>query len=118
MPRQRRDRATMTHRYSAPGTYPVTAYIFGASGYIDSIETDVEVVENDDGEVPSPNPNPEDFPGNISAPLPVDDAEDVRVPEPEDRLNLAVERLNRGVIAGQVGKALDQHFTSGALVTG
>ncbi|MBK8267661.1 MAG: PKD domain-containing protein [Planctomycetes bacterium] len=73
------DRATMTHRYVAPGTYSVTAYIFGSAGYVDSLTTDITVVENDDGEGPTPVPSPEDFPGAISAPLPVDDATDVAV---------------------------------------
>lgn len=71
------NRATMTHRYTAPGTYTVIAYIFGSEGLIGQITTDIEVVENDDGENPTPNPGPEDFPGAVSSPIPADDAEEV-----------------------------------------
>lgn len=71
------DRATMTHRYTAPGTYPVTAYIFGASGFVDQIESEIVVVENDNGNGPGPNPTPEDLPGNITAPVPADNADGV-----------------------------------------
>lgn len=72
------DRATMTHRYPAPGQYPVTAYVFGSAGLVDQIDTTIDVVENDQNG-PAPQPNPEDFPGLISAPFPAGDATEVAV---------------------------------------
>ncbi len=72
------DRATITHRYSAPGTYAVTAYIFGSGGFVDQITTNIVVDQN--GVQPPPNgQNPEDLPGNISAPFPVNNAAEVAV---------------------------------------
>lgn len=73
------DRATIQHVYAAPGSYTVTAYVFGAAGFVDQITTTVEVAEDEDNPVPAPEPNPDDLPGPISQPQPADDAENVSV---------------------------------------
>ncbi len=73
------DRATIQHLYNAPGSYSVTAYIFGAAGFVDQITTTVVVQEDPDNPNPEPEPNPDDLPGPISQPQPADDAENVSV---------------------------------------
>lgn len=73
------DRATMSHRYAAAGTYEVTAFLFDANGFVDQIINTVTVLPNDTTPGPGPGPDPLDLPGNISSPSPVDEAEDVPV---------------------------------------
>ena len=73
------NRATMTHRYAAPGTYEVTAFLFDADGFVDQIINTITVLPNDGNPEPPPPPNPLDLPGNVSSPSPADTTENVAV---------------------------------------
>lgn len=68
-------RTTITYKYAAPGTYNVTAYIFGTDGNIaTTLNNDITVLPGD-----GVNPPTGDLPGLISAANPADGAENVNV---------------------------------------
>lgn len=68
---------SITHRYDAPGSFEVTAFLFDADGFVDQITTTINV--EDDGQGPGPDPTPEDLPEAATSPFPTDGAEDVPV---------------------------------------
>ncbi len=74
------DRATISHRYTATGSFEVTAFIFDANGFVDQLSSVINVVPGngiDPG--PNPNPDPEDLPTSASGPIPSDGASDVDI---------------------------------------
>jgi len=74
------DRATISHRYAATGTFEVTAFIFDANGFVDQLSSVINVVPgNGTDPGPNPNPDPEDLPTSASGPIPADGASDVDV---------------------------------------
>lgn len=68
------DRATIQYRYSATGTYQVTAFVFTQAGLAAQINGAVKVVENG-GDPPAPS----ELPGVITGANPKDNATDVTV---------------------------------------
>lgn len=70
-------RATITHRYNAPGGYSVIAYVFSSGQMVAQITGSITVLAN--GEPPEPEPNPADLPETIKGPNPTDDAQNVSV---------------------------------------
>ncbi len=72
------NQATISHRYLAPGDYVVTAYLFGAEGFVDQVDGTI-TVEPDDSDVPPDGELPEDLPGTVSGPSPANGATNVAV---------------------------------------
>ena len=73
------DRATISHIYTAPGTFEVTAFIFDANGFVDQLSSIVNVLPGN-GNNPGPNPGPDgDLPTMASGPIPANGATDVDV---------------------------------------
>jgi len=68
------DRATIQYRYSATGTYQVTAFIFDQNGLAAQVNGTVKVVPNDNDP-----PAPSDLPGAITGANPGNDATEVNV---------------------------------------
>lgn len=69
-------RTTITHQYANTGTYQVTAFVFGPSGFIDQINSSVTVMQGDGSGTPVDPTTPE-RPGAITNPSPADNAVDV-----------------------------------------
>ena len=70
---------SITHRYDAPGSFDVTAFLFDADGFVDQITTMVNVADDGSGPGPGPTPPPADVPEAAKSPFPIDGALDVPV---------------------------------------
>ncbi|MFH1419200.1 MAG: PKD domain-containing protein, partial [Planctomycetota bacterium] len=72
-------RTTITHQYDATGVYAINAYVFDQTGtYVFRLDGSTTVVPNG-GPGPGPDPTPEGFPGKVTGPNPMDEAENVDV---------------------------------------
>lgn len=67
-------RTTITHQYSAVGTYQLTAFIFGPSGFVDQIDGEVTVVDDGSG-----GGLPEEAPAKAANLSPANEAVDINV---------------------------------------
>jgi hypothetical protein len=72
-------RTTITHQYGSTGTFQVTAFIFGAQGFINQVNGSVTVLPGSGGAPPGPTPTTPEAPARISSPSPADNAVDVAI---------------------------------------